>query len=209
MYKFTKYSTDKSINLCTEGEITELKVTSENEFSNVISDDDDDTPIVVTQTNINEESEISRIFGTKLRYDYTCNKCNSGRIQTNVTLVCNLVYPNSRDIKDEEYTFADILKGSLCNEKTTPAWCDVCNEFTRTTIQSNIMSLPNILTVNCGLDNNTDLEFLRGQINRNLMPSVSSINSNISTEYVPVSVKHCRYGPNCSRVDCHFYHPDR
>jgi PAB-dependent poly(A)-specific ribonuclease subunit 2 len=52
-----------------------------------------------------------------------------------------------------EFSFCDVLLQSLCPEQTTPAWCDSCEKYQPTLQTRQLKVLPNILTMNCGLDN--------------------------------------------------------
>uniref|UniRef100_A0A182PBX3 PAN2-PAN3 deadenylation complex catalytic subunit PAN2 n=1 Tax=Anopheles epiroticus TaxID=199890 RepID=A0A182PBX3_9DIPT len=174
-----------------------------------------------------EESEIGRLFGTQQQTTHRCNKCNTTRVKDNVLLVCSLLYPTATT-NNVEGTFGTILKHSLGVEKTTPAWCETCNKFTPTNQKSRVTGLPAILSINCGLDNEKELEYLKRQMSRPLgtqsSPSTQQgaanagttvAGSGASSDQTSVSfngsggtgTKICRYGTNCSRVDCHFAHP--
>ncbi|XP_053681070.1 PAN2-PAN3 deadenylation complex catalytic subunit PAN2 [Anopheles nili] len=167
-----------------------------------------------------EESEIGRLFGTQQQTTHRCNKCNTIRVKDNVLLVCSLLYPTTTT-NNVEGTFGTILKHSLGVEKTTPAWCETCNKFTPTNQKSRVSGLPGILSINCGLDNEKELEYLKRQMCRTTSPQMSSghqgssvTSSGVLNDQTTVvfngsgtNAKMCRYGTNCSRVDCHFAHP--
>lgn len=169
----------------------------------------------------NEETEISRLFGTKQKSIQRCLKCNGLKIKSNILLVCNLLFPQTtRDL--DGVTFNRILKGSLSVEKTIPAYCEKCKKFTPTNQHSKAVDLPTILPINCGLSNEKDLNFLKRQMTRSQpRPRNDSgqINGHNNSPGTPTSsttdstpssstMKPCRYGVNCSRVDCHFSHPE-
>ncbi|XP_061511923.1 PAN2-PAN3 deadenylation complex catalytic subunit PAN2 isoform X2 [Anopheles gambiae] len=177
-----------------------------------------------------DESEIGRLFGTQQQTTHRCNKCNTTRVKDNVLLVCSLLYPTTTT-NNVEGTFGTILKHSLGVEKTTPAWCETCNKFTPTNQKSRVTGLPAILSINCGLDNEKELEYLKRQMSRSAgahsspssqLPAGGNggtgtpAGSGAATDQATGSVtfngsgtgtKMCRYGTNCSRVDCHFAHP--
>jgi PAB-dependent poly(A)-specific ribonuclease subunit 2 len=52
-----------------------------------------------------------------------------------------------------EFSFCDVLLQSLCPEQTTPAWCDRCDKYQPTLQSRQLKVLPDILAMNCGLDN--------------------------------------------------------
>lgn len=56
-------------------------------------------------------------------------------------------------IADEEIPFTKVLARSLRPEKITPAWCDICKKFAPTLESRRLTKLPQILALNCGLDN--------------------------------------------------------
>ncbi|GAB0090123.1 PAN2-PAN3 deadenylation complex catalytic subunit PAN2 [Sergentomyia squamirostris] len=147
-----------------------------------------------------EETEISRLFGTQQLCTTRCLKCSDERSKVNNLLVCSLSYNIS--LPDDQVSFYKILKNSLSGEKTIPVWCDQCKKFTPTNQNVKVAKLPKILSINCGLENGKDVEYIKTIINR------SSVAGNLENVQV-ANVKPCRYGVNCSRLDCHFSHPDR
>lgn len=104
-------------------------------------------------------------------------------------------------------SFSQVLRNSLSVEKTTPAFCETCKKFTPTNQYARVTDLPQILSVNCGLKNEKEMNFLKKQLNRNQTNSV--VNETVTAPLSSTPIKPCRYGTNCSRVDCHFAHSDR
>ncbi|KAG4066630.1 hypothetical protein HA402_007266 [Bradysia odoriphaga] len=155
--------------------------------------------------NKDEETEISRLFGTKQKCIHRCLKCNEEKSKNNILLVCNmLLQSNGRE--NESVSFCQILKNSLSVEKTIKAFCDNCQKFSPTNQYARVIDLPQILSINCGLTHEKDLTFLKRQMNRTFAaPATTSDSSSAANP----PMKQCRYGLNCSRVDCHFTHPDR
>lgn len=122
--------------------------------------------------------------------------------------MCNLLL--GQNGRDAEYmSFSQVLRNSLSVEKTTPAFCETCKKFTPTNQYARVTELPQILSINCGLKNEKEMTFLKRQLNRN---STNGSMANDTSPAPPTSstpIKPCRYGINCSRVDCHFAHSDR
>lgn len=160
------------------------------------------------------------------------------KIKNNILLVCNLLLSgtvnngnnaannggnsggtNVANRDTDHVTFAQVLKSSMSVEKSIPTYCEQCKKFSPTNQHTRVTDLPQILSINCGLTNEKDLTFLKRQINRNFATATSgntanSANSNGSgagdaAATAPAMMKPCRYGLHCSRVDCHFTHPDR
>lgn len=129
------------------------------------------------------------------------------KTKTNILLVCNLLLgQNSRD--PECMSFSQVLHNSLSVEKTTPAYCETCKKFTPTNQFAHVTELPQILSINCGLKNEKEMNFLKRQLNRNAGANVAG-DVTVTPASTSTPIKPCRYGTNCSRVDCHFAHSDR
>lgn len=157
--------------------------------------------------NQSEDSEVSDLFGTHLTCTYRCLKCAEEKTQNKIWLVSNLVYP--AQLKDDQHVpFTQILKQSLTIEKTLQTWCEICKKYSPTNQYTKVSRLPKMLAVNCGLDNEKDLDFLKAMTTKGGDQQGGSVAGSSSTK-VETSLKLCRYGVNCSRVDCRFMHPDR
>ncbi|XP_056642212.1 PAN2-PAN3 deadenylation complex catalytic subunit PAN2 isoform X1 [Diorhabda sublineata] len=152
-------------------------------------------------------SEISQLFGTKQLQLNCCLKCNNEVRKESFLLACNLVYP-SFPCGQDEWSFCDILKRSLCPKQTTPAWCENCSKFTPTSQSRVLQSLPSILSINTGLHNVQHKQFWQTQMDK-VVAKVSNldVNNRASTPTAVLgSSKPCRYGDHCSRPGCRFRH---
>lgn len=148
-----------------------------------------------------EETDVSELFGIKQRVVHNCLKCSGKKTKNNVVLVCNLLYPLNNS--QESCDFVKLLRDSMNVEKTLSAWCDNCNRFSPHNHCAKIVELPKIFSINCGLDNEKELEYLKKHLNQ------LSHDFNHSPVNEPLMSKACRYGIKCSRPDCHFTHPQR
>ncbi|XP_043674090.1 PAN2-PAN3 deadenylation complex catalytic subunit PAN2 isoform X2 [Vespula pensylvanica] len=155
-----------------------------------------------------EETEISRLFGSEQIHIHRCLKCGQEATKHSIMLLCNLVYPEIVN-PSEEVPFTNILGRSLRPEKITPAWCDECQKFTPTLQSRQLTKLPQILALNCGLDTQQDKAFWQNQMDIVVRKVLSGKEASPSSSPVPITVKPCRYGSNCTRLGCRFRHIGR
>lgn len=149
------------------------------------------------------DTDVSSLFGIQQKVIHRCLKCNETKLKNNVVLVCNLLFPITTSNEYAGFNFIRLLDKSLNVEKTLSAWCDPCNRFSPHNHRARIVELPKILAINCGLDNEKELDYLKKHLNQlNHEFTHSSANE-------PLTSKACRYGTKCSRSDCHFTHPQR
>lgn len=165
---------------------------------------DDDTkadimPAILERPDDN--TEVSHLFGIKQKIINRCLKCNEDKVKNNMILLCNLHFPINNSSTNA--SFHKLMKDSMSVQKTLSAYCENCNRFTPTNHHAKVESLPNILAINCGLDNEKEIELLKRHLKQ--------IENDVAHPKVaePVTTKPCRYGMNCTRVDCHFSHPMR
>ncbi|XP_078033618.1 PAN2-PAN3 deadenylation complex catalytic subunit PAN2 isoform X1 [Augochlora pura] len=170
--------------------------------------DKNDTKSIEENEVRDEETEISRLFGSEQTHIHRCLKCSHEATKHSIMLLCNLIYPELT-LPSEEVPFTSVLARSLRPEKFTPAWCDNCQKFTPTLQSRQLTKLPQILALNCGLDTQQDKAFWQTQMDIVVQKALSGKESSPSSSPVPVTVKPCRYGNNCTRIDCRFRHMGR
>ena len=96
--------------------------------------------------------------------DLIYNRCKEVKVNQDIALLCNLVYPDVSAAAaaaaasgggdhSERVDFTKIVCSSLCPEQTTPAWCDKCRKYQTTVQTRRIKALPCVLSLNCGMDN--------------------------------------------------------
>ncbi|XP_014488070.1 PREDICTED: PAB-dependent poly(A)-specific ribonuclease subunit PAN2 isoform X2 [Dinoponera quadriceps] len=155
-----------------------------------------------------EETEISRLFGSEQMHIHRCLKCGQEATKHSIMLLSNLVYPEIVN-SSEEVPFTSVLARSLRPEKITPAWCDNCQKFTPTLQSRQLTKLPQILALNCGLDTQQDKAFWQNQMDIVVQKVLAGKEISPCSSPVPVTAKPCRYGNNCTRVGCRFRHVGR
>lgn len=155
----------------------------------------------VLQPNEREISIISRLFGTQIETVLRCRCGHKTRRETHSTLT-NLSYPTlSADASPIPISFSQVLLHSLTSEQVIQAWCNDCSRYQPHVQKKLIKSLPDILALNCGLENPRDVEFWRTQL-QFIKKDPPELQEDINSP----RKKLCRYGKLCKRQDCFFLH---
>ncbi|XP_044014087.1 PAN2-PAN3 deadenylation complex catalytic subunit PAN2-like [Aphidius gifuensis] len=147
-----------------------------------------------------DETEISRLFGAEQVAIYRCLKCARQISRESTVLLSDLIYP---ELKNEEIEFTTILARSLNLEKKKHSWCDHCQKFNPTLEKRSTTKLPQVLSLNCGLESSQGRDFWQAQMDIAAQKVMSSKNP---SRLQPTSIEMCRYGKNCQRTDCKFGH---
>ncbi|GAB6030538.1 poly(A)-specific ribonuclease [Chamberlinius hualienensis] len=156
-----------------------------------------------TKSDVENTSAASCVFGTRICTHYRCKCGKENQVET-TTMVFSLVYPDIRNSAGKgstQYSFSDVLKRSVCIEQATQAWCEHCGKFQPTTLFRRVTALPDVFSINCGMETNRDVEFWKTQTEL-LNPKKST------TSAIPSrpSSKQCRYGNSCTKPNCQFSH---
>ncbi|XP_014242212.1 PAN2-PAN3 deadenylation complex catalytic subunit PAN2 isoform X2 [Cimex lectularius] len=154
------------------------------------------------------ETEVSRLFGSKQTHIFTCLKCNNKSSKDATLLVHNLIYNNQRG-ESRDVSFAEIIEGSVGGSQVTPAWCEPCHKFQPTLQERKVKTLPPILSVNCGNNNENDKKFWKEQMDAVVMKVLQGSGDMRTTIVNTSSGKQCRYGSSCTRIGCRFKHPQQ
>lgn len=166
-----------------------------------------------------EDPLFSQLFGIKQEKVNVCSKCKKKVSTKDTVLLCNLLYPDQGAAKPEPTSFQQVVCSSMCPEQTTPAWCEKCKKYQSTNQSRNLLSLPQILSFNAGMDNAQDLAFWEAQMeylyeaNKPAAASFAKAAAAAVPEaggnsLPPANAKPCRYGLTCNRPDCKFWHPE-
>ena len=108
-----------------------------------------------------EENSVQSVFGMRQEKSNTCIKCRMVVKSSDTVLLCNLLYPESKDVPS---TFEEIVCSSLCPAQTTPAWCEKCRKYQPTHQARTLASLPYCLSLNAGMDNQQDVDYWQAQM---------------------------------------------
>ncbi|XP_023932627.1 PAN2-PAN3 deadenylation complex catalytic subunit PAN2-like [Lingula anatina] len=154
-----------------------------------------------------------RLFYTEVISSFKC-RCGLSSSRAGTSTLCNLTYPEIDDSKGlVQYTFADVLRHSMVSEQNTQAWCNTCSRY-QPHVQTKVLkNLPDVLGVNCKLDNERDLEFWSTQkmLLKRRQEEMEARNPDLQMAAAYAAAmqrKPCRYGAACTRKDCHFWHND-
>lgn len=156
----------------------------------------------VIDDSTKEETEISKLLGSKQTHVCTCLKCNNKTNKEATVLVQNLIYPDQKG-ESHEVSFSEVLEWSIAGSQVTPAWCEPCHKFQPTLQERKVQSLPVILTMNCGNNSDLDKQFWKDQMDAVVKKVLQGSGDMRSAG------KLCRYGNSCIRAGCRFKHPQQ
>merc|ERR1712226_794299 len=132
----------------------------------------------------------------------SCRTCKrSAEHERKVTIFAtDLAYPDMKQETDDVYPFTQLLQESIMRKQNTQAWCDKCQKYQNSKQFRKIVSLPDVLTINCQLEHSKEIEFWRKQ-----QELAEPKNSPVKSPHASPP-KICRYGKFCNRQGCKFVH---
>ncbi len=152
---------------------------------------------------------IKQMFESEVQTEVKC-RCGKETERKSTSLLVTLTYPEflpptaTRPAK--EVSFSSVLQNSMLLDQTMQAWCDDCNRYQPTSQKRTYTRLPDVLSINCHLESNSDMVFWKIQeqlaLARESEAHKQQLEANIA------SIKMCRYGQACTRQGCKFRHMD-
>ena len=189
--------------------VTELDQTGAVEFDNFPPDE-------ATAT-----SPISNLFGVSQEQTIRCTKCGTNSSKKSTVLLSSLMlqemegtwqlligYLASYTLISTagEHTFERLLEHSLDVESATPAWCDVCQKYQPTQQRRRSLELPRLLALSCANDTLQGFAFWTAQLQGVLGTEYYNEANDVSEMSAASGLKPCRYGLDCTRPNCKFWH---
>ncbi|XP_064614568.1 LOW QUALITY PROTEIN: PAN2-PAN3 deadenylation complex catalytic subunit PAN2-like [Liolophura sinensis] len=155
-----------------------------------------------------EGSVIKELFSIPTLTMLRCRCGHEVQRETESTLL-TLSYPDCSPpgpgMDPQQISFSQVLQHSMVSEQSTQAWCNICDKYQPHIQSKAVKSLPDVLALNCEIENQRDLEFWK--IQQRFIKSPEEEKSDTGPrESTPLS-KMCRYGAHCARQDCRFRHP--
>ncbi|XP_048246742.1 PAN2-PAN3 deadenylation complex catalytic subunit Pan2-like isoform X1 [Haliotis rufescens] len=152
-----------------------------------------------------EVSKVTELFGIKTNLSLKC-RCSQETSRDNDLTLINLSYPdcNIPGQGPRKYKFSEVIQHSLMGEGTMQAWCNECGRYQQHTQRRALKNLPDVLALNCQLENEKDLNFWRLQ--HEIVRAEDEENQVHPATSSRRMAKSCRYGSACKRKDCKFKH---
>jgi len=144
-------------------------------------------------------SHISKLFGVEQEQTSRCTKCSTENSKVSPVLLSSLML---QDL-DGEHSFEEVLERSFDVSSVTPAWCETCQKYQATQQRRRCMSLPPLLALSCANDTLPGFTFWSTQL-QTLLGSEAYEGS--AEGSVMAGAKPCRYGLECTRPNCKFWH---
>ncbi|XP_065071436.1 PAN2-PAN3 deadenylation complex catalytic subunit PAN2-like [Rhopilema esculentum] len=154
--------------------------------------EENDSPI-----DENESSIVKDIFGSQLEITEKC-KCGAEKKRDSTVFLFDMQYPEKSELGEKGLSFVNFLRNSISRQHSLQAWCEGCKKYQSTTQTKTLKKLPDVLSVNCRLDQARKLELWQ-----ELVKSCQSSHHHKSSVSPP---KACRYGKLCTRQGCRFFH---
>ncbi|KPM02511.1 ubiquitin specific protease-like protein 1 [Sarcoptes scabiei] len=175
----------------------------------------------------NNNSE-SNSFNSNNQNTFTNLHINNG-INNNSNSNGNGNNTNQTNHKNSYISFAKLLRNSINTEQKVQEFCNNCQKFHNNIVERRLVSkLPPLLAINTGLDNENARKFWQSQTEK-FIKSMESKKDRIVVNNLAnlkkddhqqqlqkkkqsnstTNVPPCRYGQQCKRFDCKFYHSHR
>ncbi|XP_022090828.1 PAB-dependent poly(A)-specific ribonuclease subunit PAN2-like [Acanthaster planci] len=150
-----------------------------------------------------------QMFEADVKTEVKC-RCSKETTRSSSSLLVTLTYPEflppTATRPARAVSFASVLQNSMLLDQTMQAWCDDCNRYQPTSQKRTYKRLPDVLSINCHLESNSDIMFWK--IQEQLAHAREAEAHKQQLEANLASIKMCRYGQSCTRQGCKFRHMD-